>query len=233
MRNKNRASLQLIAGNAFVVCLISLIWSALPVSGGNSQEKGQHANTLSQEQRARLSENFRHGRDLLLQKGLPFDPEELLDPQWQRNLRERLAQMPEMQETHVVFGGQMHGVHLADTLYLPEKVEVTDDTVILANRVIFEGRNAVIKGHHAVYFFPVNIEGVLGTSLDVAIREEGGPPFTTVSYETEAKTKLKAPPKWFVPHLLQQDWSLTINTNGKGWRLRGLNDCKWEDWLPR
>src|SRR6266436_3252343 len=105
MRKKNRASVQLTAGSAFVVCLISLIWSALPVSGDDSQEKGQRANTLSQEQRARLSENFRHGRDLLLQKGVPFDPEELLDPEWPKNLRSKFAQMSEMQETRVVWTG--------------------------------------------------------------------------------------------------------------------------------
>lgn len=108
-------------------------------------------------------------------------------------------------------------MYLADTLYLPEKVDVTGDTVILANQVIFEGRNAVIKGHHAVYFFPVITEGVLGTSLEAAIREQGDPRFSAVSYKGKTKTKLHAPPNWFVPHLLTRGWSLTINTSGKGW----------------
>jgi hypothetical protein len=172
---------------------------------------------LSQEKRQRLRENFRRGRELLLEKGVPFEPEELLDPGWQKNLRAKFAQMPEMQETRVIWTGQIQGVHLADTLYLPEKVEVTGDTVILANQVIFEGRDAVIKGHHAVYFFPVTTEGVLGTSLETAIREQGAIPFSTVSYETGSKTSLKTPPKWFVPHLLREGWSLTIDTSGKGW----------------
>jgi hypothetical protein len=80
-----------------------------------------------------LRENFRHGRDLLLQKGVPFEPEELLNPGWQKNLRAKFAQMPEMQETRVVWTGQIQGALLADILYLPEKVEITGDTVILAN----------------------------------------------------------------------------------------------------
>jgi hypothetical protein len=154
-----------VLGIAFITCLISLVWWALPVSGDHLQSSSQRGNSISQERLARTRENFKRGRDLLLQKRVPFEPEELLDPNWQKNLKSRLAQMPEMQETHVIFTGQMEGVNLADTLYLPEKVELTGDTVILANQVVFEGRNAVIKGNHAIYFFPVNIEGVLGTSL--------------------------------------------------------------------
>jgi len=171
---------------------------------------------LSQERRARQSESFRRGRELLLEKGVPFEPEELLDPGWQKNLKAKFAQMPEMQETRVVWTGQLQGVHLADTLYLPEKVEVTGDTVILANQVIFEGRDAVIKGHHSVYFFPTTMEGVLGSTLEAAIRKQGGP-FSTVSYRTSSAGSLRTPPKWFVPQLLQEGWSLTIDTSGKGW----------------
>lgn len=212
----------LFTRTTFSICLISLIWSALPVSRDGAQVIAQQQSiskrtrTLSPEQRERLSENFRHGRDLLLQKGVPFEPEELLDLGWQKNLRARFAEMPEMQETRVLLGGQLQGVHLADTLYLPEKVELIGDTVILANQVIFEGRNAVIKGHHSVYFFPAIIEGVLGSTLEAAIRKQGGP-FSTVSYRTSSATSLRTPPKWFVPHLLQEGWSLTIDTSGKGW----------------
>jgi hypothetical protein len=123
--------------------------------------------------------------------------------------------MPEMQETRVV-SERIKGVYMADTLYLPEKVELTGDTVILANQVIFEGRNAVIKGHHSVYFFPAIIEGVLGSTLEVAIRKQAQP-FSTVGYRASSATSLRTPPKWFVPQLLAEDWSLTIDTSGKGW----------------
>jgi hypothetical protein len=125
--------------------------------------------------------------------------------------------MPEMHETRVLWTGQIEGVHLADTLYLPEKVEVKGDTVIIANQVIFEGRNAVIKGNYNVYFFPAVVDGVLGTSLEAAIKEQQTS-FSNVSYKTSTLANLSIPPKWFVPRLLQSDWSITIDTSGKGWK---------------
>jgi hypothetical protein len=217
-RGRNRRLL--FTAMAFSICLISMVWSAMPVSGERTeilieqQPVSRLRQTNSPEQRERLRENFRRGRNLLLDKGIPFDPEELLDPRWQEKLRSRFDLMPEMHEIRVV-GNRINGVHLADTLYLPEKVELTGDTVILANQVIFEGTNAVIKGHYSVYFFPAVIEGVLGSTLEAAIRKQVGT-FSTVSYRTSSATSRRTPPKSFVPQLLQDGWSLTINTNGKG-----------------
>ena len=172
---------------------------------------------LSREQRERLSEDFKPGRQLLLKKGVPFEPEELLDPNWKRRLSARLAEMPEMKETKV-FGNRIGGVNIADTIYLPEKVEITSDTVILANQVIFEGRHAVIKGNHSVYFFTLVTEGVLGTSLNAAVKAQGGSSFfRAVSYSKTGRPRFQTPPKSFVPRLLEKDWSLTIDTSGKGW----------------
>ena len=64
---------------------------------------------------------------------------------------------------------------MADTLYLPERVEITGDTVILAKQLIFEGRNPVLKGNYAIYVFAIEVDGVLGTTLDVAINQQAGP----------------------------------------------------------
>lgn len=221
MTNNSIRGLRLTCVASLLVCLISLVWPGLPVSSqsvrlvAKPQSTSKSRHIISPQQRQRLKENFRAGRELLLQKKVPFEPEELLDPQWQKNLKAKLAQMPEMQETRVV-ANTISGVHLADVLYLPEKVELTGDTVILANEVIFEGRDAVIKGHHSVYFFPVSREGVLGTTLQAAVREQAGP-FSTASYKGSSPANLPAPPRWFVPHLLKQGWTITIDTSGKGW----------------
>ena len=61
--------------------------------------------------------------------------------------------MPEMQQTRYL-DGPLGGVHLGDTLYLPERVEVRKDAVILARRLVFEGNDVLIKGPHSVALFP-------------------------------------------------------------------------------
>ncbi|HXD33465.1 MAG TPA: hypothetical protein VN643_20245 [Pyrinomonadaceae bacterium] len=211
----------LFKATALSVCLISIVWSSLTASSDSNsvvspqQPASRHRYTLSQQQRERIRENFKRGRELLQEKGVPFEPEELLNPNWHKNLKLSLSQLPEMQAIRVV-GKQIKGVHLADTLYLPEKVELTGDTVILANQVIFEGQHALIKGNYNVYFFPAVFDGVLGMSLEAAIKEQGRT-FSTVSYKTSKSTNLIVPPTWFVPRLLKKGWSITIDTSGKGW----------------
>jgi hypothetical protein len=171
---------------------------------------------MTQEYRERLRAQFKKGRDLLLKKNVPFEPNDLLEPDWRKRLKPKFAQMREMQETRVIRQTQIKGVQFADTLYLPEKVEVTGDTVILANQVIFEGRNGVLKGNHAVFFFPVDVDGTLGTTLYVAIAEQGGPRFSLVSYRNRTRNSAQPPPSWFVPQLVKTDWTITVDTSGQG-----------------
>ena len=163
------------------------------------------------ERRARLSRNFKAGRDLLVKKGVPFNPDELLEAEWQTKLHTKFAAMPEMQLSRRL-GKRFKGVQLADVLYLPEKVELTGDTVFIARQIVFEGRNAVIKGNYNVYFFPAEADGVLGTTLEAAMTEQGFGPsdvnFVNAGYNTSASARR------FEPRLLQEDWSLTINTSG-------------------
>lgn len=212
----------------FVVSLISLIWAGIPISTTAGQEvvrvgrdenweQGSHLviRKMTQEYRERLREQFKKGRDLLVKKGVPFEPNDLLEPGWRKKLKPKLAQMPEMRETRVVRQGTLRGVQLADTLYLPERVEITGDTVILANQIIFEGRNGVLKGNYAVYVFPLDIDGTLGTSLEVAISNQGGPSFSLASYRKKSRNSSQ-PPAWFVPQLLKTDWSITVDTSGQG-----------------
>lgn len=155
-----------------------------------------------------LIESFRPAKELLTRKGVPFDPEMLLDANWQKTLPKLLSTLPEM---HDVRRGseKIEGVQMANILYLPEQVTLTGDTVFLANQIIFEGRNAVIKGNHNVYFFPVVNEGVLGTTLESAMKEQHDV-YTPVRYSSTGRIKE------FVPELLQQKWSITIDTSGFG-----------------
>ena len=59
---------------------------------------------------------FRHGRDLLLAKGVPFEPNELLRPGWEKRLEPAFAQMPEMRETRKL-GAILKGAQIAHTLH--------------------------------------------------------------------------------------------------------------------
>jgi hypothetical protein len=82
-------------------------------------------------------QNFTTGRQLLRDKGVPFDPDELLREGWDKNLRLTLDAMPEMRESRYE-KAPLHGAYLADTLYLPENVQLTGHTVIIANYLVFE-----------------------------------------------------------------------------------------------
>ncbi len=204
--------------------LISLlIWSGSPLSTTGNRAAAQQQEAPSKKSKKRLSpaergaqmiEDFKPARELLQKKGVPFEPGLLMSPRWKELLAPRLAQMAEMRQVRRL-GKRIKGALLADVLYLPEKVELTGDTVILANQVIFEGRKAVLKGNYHVYFFPVVTEGVLGTTLEVAMREQGVR-FSTVAFRDSSSRRLPVPPKSFVPRLLQEGWSLTIDTSGPG-----------------
>ena len=53
---------------------------------------------------------------------------------------------------------------MADTLTLPERVELTGDTVILVKTLLFTGTDVLIRGNHDVHIFTV--ESVGGISPD-------------------------------------------------------------------
>lgn len=142
------------------ICLTTMIvMAAISVTPKkvNSVSGGQQPSPLTREQKRQQEreskrESFKSGRDLLRQHGVPFDPDLLLEPGFKKRLAPTFAAMPEFRESRLV-GNQIEGVQLADTLFLPEKVELTGDTVIIANEMIFSGKNVVIKGPHDLHFF--------------------------------------------------------------------------------
>lgn len=165
------------------------------------------AAAAAQEQETQSRAAFRTAREMLLREGVPFDPDLLMDGDWRRKLAPSFARMPAMQTVRKG-GDKLQGVQLAHTLYLPEKVELTGDTVLLVNNLIFEGRNVVIRGEHSISVFPVEKDGMLGTTLQQAMATRGGL-FTNASYKTGSGS---------LPPLLPliPGGSLTIDTHGEG-----------------
>src|SRR5579859_7858107 len=90
-------------------------------------------------------QNFKSAREMLLDKGVTFEPEDLLRDQRSKALKDALNAMPEMHQSRYETA-PLTGVYMADTLYLPENVQVNGHTVIIANYVVFEGKSPVMKG---------------------------------------------------------------------------------------
>lgn len=153
-----------------VVILLSIV--GLWTSEGAKPELEPQATTpnLQDEEMARKKATFKKGRGLLLQKNVPFDPDQLLKRGWQQRLKTTIDQMPELQ---VIQQGdnKLKGAQLAHTLYLPENVQLTGDTVILARRLVFLGRNVVIKGPHDIHIFTIDETQLVDNR---SLRKDGG-----------------------------------------------------------
>jgi hypothetical protein len=153
---------------------------------------------------------FKPARELLLRERVPFDPDVLKDLDWRRKLKTTLYGMWEMHRA-CRLGSQLKGLLLADVLYLPEKIELVDDTVIIANMIIFEGRNIVIKGNHSFASYPIEGQGVLGTTLPEAMLKQGyteeDPKFGCDAFNQSAG-------KRFVPSFID-DFTVTVDTSAK------------------
>ena len=177
------------------------------------QPESQTKEGTAQQQETQ-EEAFKPARQLLLRERVPFDPDLLKDAEWRRKLASKLFAMWEMHVSRRS-GKQLKGLQLADTLYLPEKVDLTEDTVIIANKVIFEGRNAVIKGNHSIAVYPVQDVGLIGMTLDQAMLEQG---FTRRDMRFVPASFSRTPgSKRFIPHLIE-DGSITIDTSGPGYK---------------
>ncbi|GEM_PF-1412308 len=113
---------------------------------------------------------FQSARRMLQHAQVPFEPEVLLEPNWREEVAPRLWLMPEMQTIRYETE-PLAGVYLADTLYLPERVELAGETILLVRHLIFEGTQAVIEGNHQIYLFPIETMGLLGTPLRKATGE--------------------------------------------------------------
>lgn len=145
----------------------------LPSSSTRSltfQGAGQRQQNELESRRA----DFAKARKLLSDKNVPFDPEILLAGDWRRTLKSTFDQMPELQEIKRL-DGKLAGVTIAHTLYLPQQVDLKGDTVILVRNLVFQGRDAIIKGPFSIYVYPIDQVGSLdeaakGTSAKTGVR---------------------------------------------------------------
>lgn len=151
-------------------------------------------------------------RRLLMEKGVPFDPEVLLSQNWPARLAAVFAQMPEMQETRY-HKTDVKGVMLAKTLYLPEKNLMTGDTIIIAENIVFEGNKAVIRGNHSIHFLPFKTTGVMGMTLQE---------FRSNQRKEMRRTGIEGPIDDLPEEpIVKPGGHITIDTSGYG----------WQDWL--
>jgi len=158
-------------------CLLLCLFTTLAMGQNQSpklvNKPSQPNQSESQEQFELKRQSFTSGRQLLLEKGVPFDPDELLHDGWTKKLKATLDRIPEMHESRYE-KAPLHGAYLGDTIYLPENVELSGHTVILANYVVFEGKNPIIKGNYDIHFFPARPVAVLGTNLAEALHKKAG-----------------------------------------------------------
>lgn len=154
---------------------------------------------------AAMTRAFRAGRDLLVKKGVPFEPNLLLERNWHGRLRDALAQVPEFQEVRRG-GRKLKGAQIADTLFLPEKIELEGDTVIVAKRLIFEGRDVFIKGNHDIHIFTVE-----PATLTEQVTEANQAQLLNVGFN--ASSKLRRLASTLRP---AQSGNITIDTSGAG-----------------
>ena len=117
-------------------------------------------------------QNFKSGREMLLDKGVTFEPDELLRDHRSKALQDALDAMPEMHQSRYETA-PLKGAYLADTLYLPEHVQIDGHTVIVANYVVFEGKSPVIKGPFDVAIIPSKPIAVLGMTVAEALHRKG------------------------------------------------------------
>jgi hypothetical protein len=192
------------------VCLGALLMLSVSSPGIGIRTKNLRRTQLSSQtteqasqKQARISLSFEPARALLRDKNVPFDPEVLLDREWPRKLELVFAQMPEMQQVRYL-DEPLKGVQLADTLYLPERVDVVEDTVILARHLVFEGSEVVIKGSHHISIFPAQDIGVLGTTLRRHSR--------TASEKQQGQSGIEIPET----RPPTRDGHITIDTSGIG-----------------
>jgi hypothetical protein len=150
--------------------VFTVITTASAYFAGGQSNTASNTNGRDEAFEARR-QNFKSGREMLLDKGVTFEPEELLREHRSKAVQDALDAMPEMHQSRYETA-PLKGAYLADTLYLPEKVQLSGHTIIVANYVVFEGKNPILKGHYDLYFLPAKPVAVLGTTLAQALHSK-------------------------------------------------------------
>jgi hypothetical protein len=155
--------------NGSICTVLMLVMSYLPTSLGAfaPHRRGQNPShplwaqsVTSRSERTSASttrrETFSRSRSILLSAAVPFDPDELLERDWRNRLAVHFAAMPEMSRSRTL-PSRLAGAYIADTLFLPEKIQADDDVVIIARQVVYGGPNVeIIAPGHDVSAFIVD-----------------------------------------------------------------------------
>lgn len=108
------------------------------------------------ETKARAVLDFRGLRQMLLNAGVPFEPNVLLEKNWRDHVRNHNGFLEGLSSKQID-GSFKGGTIIADTLILPSELVLTQDTVIFANDIFFEGTEATIRSYgKAIGVFPLN-----------------------------------------------------------------------------
>ena len=143
---------------AIATVLISLAFGSAGSAGPPNQSQTPK---LTPAQQAKLQDaklmsvHIKKVAKLLEAEGIEIEPQLLFTSNGRKKLRSQLLGIPHMYLS-TVHSGRLHGVVMADTLTLPEKVKIEGDTVIIARRVNFTGRAPTIKGPHDLHLFALD-----------------------------------------------------------------------------
>jgi hypothetical protein len=116
---------------------------------------------------ARMSGTVRRMSAMLTKQKVPFEPTILFARNWKSLVRPYLEAMPEMSKT-ATLPERFGGATIANIVYLPDKIELTGDTVIVANYLVFGSRQVEIVGYDDLLVFPLksvlsdNVKGDVG-----------------------------------------------------------------------
>jgi hypothetical protein len=162
-----------------VLIFIALLTTVTGITQQQTLNKSADNRKFSQEteqaraqvQRAkRMSATVRRMSNLLSKTNVPFDPSILFARNWKSRVRPYLQSMPQMLNTETLpqrFGG----AKIANIVYLPDKIQLTGDTIILANYIVFASKQVEIIGYDDLLVFPM--ESVLSQNNDERVGKMG------------------------------------------------------------
>lgn len=122
--------------------------NGVPIPPGISRARAEQM-ILAAQREAKTVANI---RKILSTANLPFDASILFTRNWRQKVAAFAPQLPQLQENRAL-PNNIAGAQIAGTFAVPKKVSITEDTVIIANRLTFPEPETLIKGPHSIYVF--------------------------------------------------------------------------------
>ena len=150
---KTSISFTSIVAALLVVCLFA---PAVDRAIAQTNQNPQMQLSLQQiNQLKTRSKSIRTVGRLLSERNVPIEARHLFSKNWRTRLSASVAQLPEMRISRSHTSSEIRGVEIADELTLPENIRLTGDTVIIARRIRFQGRDVRITGGHGLHVFAI------------------------------------------------------------------------------